>query len=91
MKSRREISNKENLITTGEIWKFFLETLLLLCIPYPFLSEYNITLKEFSGDDEVIYEINQILSIFTFLRVILLSKILLSFTYYLSPRAYRLW
>lgn len=47
-------------------------------------------MKSYYYDADLTYELNHLLSILILIRAIILFKIILDFTIYMSPRAYRL-
>jgi len=106
-KARREISKRDDLITTNDYLKILIEISIYIIFPNPFIQglfyiywnkqklsffiEKCIGMRMFVDDSWMTYEVNHLLSIFMMLRVIFLIRMGLFYTIYLTPRAYRLW
>ena len=108
-KARREISKRDDLITSQSYIYIFIEVLVYLLFPNPFfqrsfdsyINNYHIkllisigkycTMRVYADDSYVSYEVNHLFAIFIMFRVVILCRIALYYTIFLTPRAYRLW
>ena len=106
-KARREISKRDDLITTNDYLYIISEILVYLIFPNPFIQgnfflrkqiifkyfnkEKYMGMRMFVDDTWMNYEINHLLEIFMIFRVIFMFRMGLYYTIFMAPRAYRLW
>ena len=89
-RSTNQLTRYDNLINTGW-WKFiWIEIIIALFTPYPFLK--NITYKEWYPDYGIHaeYEVNHLLLSIAFIRFYLPWRLALTVSNYLTSRAHRL-
>lgn len=90
LKKRHIINDKETLFTTGEIIPMLFEILLCLLVPYPWLRNKPFISKALDDGSELEYRANDILCMFSILRLLLVLRVYVLESYYNSNRAQRL-
>lgn len=103
MKGRTQLSQKDNLYTSGEVSNLVSEVVLLLLQPYPFFcgkvffiyKEDNfcigikIDMVNDVENDNYFYSLNDFLALLVVVRLYLVIRMLLNYTTYRSPQARR--
>jgi len=90
LKVRGLLSTKDNLLTSGEIFKLLTEILIFLLQPYPCLQRHKVTLYSDLEATNYFYFGNDFFCLLIILRLYTFFRLLLNNTMYRSPRARRL-
>ena len=73
--------------STGWLTSFFIEVVLAIIAPYPFLDRFTFTEYNKAFDVYVTYTVNDILQFLMFLRIYHLLRFVLVISRFMSPRS----
>ena len=87
--SRGLLTEFDNIRNTGW-WKSMIAEMLINCIaPYPFLYDVKVSEYNEAFDATIVYDINDFLLCFCFIRIYLLVRYILVMTQFMNPRSQR--
>lgn len=90
LKSKRMISCKASLSSTGSIYYLLAELMIYSLIPTPFYSTYTFTTFNEQTNLETVYTFNEFFSLLVLLRVVMVFRILLGNSRYYTNSAHRI-
>ena len=90
LQSKRLISRKDTIFTTGDIYCLMLELLIYNLIPTPFYSGFAFVTYNETARVETTYSYNEFFSLLILLRVLMVFRILLANSRYYTNSAHRI-
>lgn len=85
--SRGLLTEHDNLRTSGWVKKFFLEIAINIICPYPLLDKYKYYEYNKTWNVTLEYDLNDILLVWSFIRIYLLIRFVLVMTKFMNPRS----
>lgn len=85
------VPKNSNLFSSGEIWILLVDVVLFLIQPYSFLENYEF--KQFNSEQnlEIVYTLNDIMTILLIFRTVPIFLMIFSGIKYNSNRSDRIW
>lgn len=90
LKKRNVLAEKETLTSSGEIFPMLFEIFIVFLIPYPWLIGVKHTSSALDDHEVIVYHVNELLSLFSVLRLLIGIRVIALWSYWNSNRAHRL-
>lgn len=71
--------------------KIFLQSINALIIPYPFFMGMDFKYHNYPSTENIVYSVNDLLNIFSLVKLMFLLPYFLELTIWLSSSSYRVW
>jgi hypothetical protein len=85
-KSIRQFTNMDDLVNTGVCKTMLIEILICLVAPYPFFNNSQYIEYNTDYEEETVYNLNDLLLFFSFIRLYLLCRFCFYLTHFQNPR-----